>query len=396
MNDPLKGSALPTRCVHAGHRPTPVEPSVVTPIVRATAFLLTDEAYAAREAGPYEDSRVYSRESGPGIEALERRLASLEGAEQAVVYASGLAALHAILMAHAASGRPVASAARMYGGSVGLLHELSERLGLERLPCDLEDDASVSRALDRAPSLLLVESLANPGLEVADLPRLAERCRAAGTLLVVDATFASPILQRPLEHGADLVWHSATKVLGGHSDLLGGVVTGARKLVQPCRHWRTVAGAALDPAAAYLLERGIKTLALRVERMSANATALAEFLASACDVLRVRHPSSFEGAEQQRAEALLDGPGWMLCFELAGGDERAGRFTRSLGLAIEAASLGGVETLVSQPCRMSHGGLTLAQRLAAGVLPGQVRVSVGIEAAEDLIRDFEAALQASS
>lgn len=392
----LDHTRLATRCVHAGHRPDGAERALVTPIVRSTTFLLDEQAYRLREAGRSEAARVYSRESYPGLEALEVRLAALEGAAGAVAFASGQAALHAALLAALPPGAPLLASRKLYGGSLALLSELLPRQASPLLRFAPDDPEELARILPAGGALVLVESLSNPDLCLADLPALAAVCRRAGAHLLVDATFVSPALQRPLEFGADLVMHSATKYLGGHSDLLGGVLAGGGELLERARRWRTLAGGVLDPEAAFLLERGLKTLALRLEAQCRGAELLARRLCAHPQVRRVLHPSLASGRQRELAERLLARPGAMVSFELAGGDPRAGAFARALRLILEAASLGGVESLVSLPARMSHVGLSPEQRLAAGIGPGQVRLSVGIEDPEDLWADLEQALAASA
>lgn len=387
--------SLATRCVHGGWRPDAHQPGVTLPIDRSTTFRLDDEAYRLRAEGELEQSRVYSRESGPTLEAVEAHLASLEGADRAALFASGMAALHAAVMGLVeGTGRRLLAASALYGGSRGLLVPLAERLGLEFGEFDPRSPESLLEALDDRPALVLVESLSNPSLVVADLPSLAQATRRVGGRLLVDATFASPMLQRPLEHGADLVWHSATKFLGGHSDLLAGVLAGSAEQVEPCRRWRTLAGAAPDPQAAWLLWRGMRTLHLRVRESSATASELAQLLTDHPEVSAVRHPSRFAGDEQEVAQRLLDLPGSMLTFDVAGGEARAAEVCARLRLIVEAASLGGVETLISPPSRMSHAGLSREQLAAAGIGDGCLRLSVGVEDVGDLWSDLAQALDA--
>ncbi len=385
--------SLATRCVHGGWRPDARRPGVTLPIDRSTTFRLDDQAYRVRAEGQLEQSRVYSRESGPTLEAVETHLASLEGASRAALFASGMAALHAAVLGLAeGTGRRLLAASALYGGSRGLLVPLADRLGLEFGEFDPRSPESLLEALDERPALVLVESLSNPSLVVADLPSLAQATHQVGGLLLVDATFVSPILQRPLEHGADLVWHSATKFLGGHSDLLAGVLAGSAERVEPCRRWRTLAGAAPDPQAAWLLWRGMRTLHLRLRESSATASELAQLLSAHPGVSAVRHPSRFDGREQELAQRLLDLPGSMLTFDVVGGDARVPEVCARLRLIVEAASLGGVETLISPPSRMSHVGQSREQLAAAGIGDGCLRLSVGIEDAGDLWSDLAQAL----
>ena len=387
---------LSTRCVHAGRRPGPGDEGVALPIDRSTTFVLDETAYALREAGRSHEARVYSRESGPTIEAVEAKLAALDGAEGALLFSSGLAALHAACLARVSHGDRLVHSEALYGGSVELLEGLAQSMGLELASFEPESPEDLARAIGPGARLVLVESLSNPSLRVADLPGLAQTCGRADAQLVVDATFASPVAQRPLEHGAGLVWHSATKFLGGHSDLLGGVLCGDEQVLAPARRWRTMAGAAPDPQAAWLLERGLKTLALRVAAACGNATELARRLAEHPRVANVRHPSRFEGSERERADRVLDLPGAMLTFHVEGGDAAARSVCGRLRLILEAASLGGVETLVSPPVRMSHVGMSESALRAAGIGPGCLRLSVGVEDVEDLWADLEQALESST
>jgi cystathionine beta-lyase/cystathionine gamma-synthase len=234
--------------------------------------------------------------------------------------------------------------------------------------------------------------MANPTLELADLPALAELTRAHGALLLVDATFASPALQRPLALGADLVMHSASKYLGGHSDLIAGLVSGRAELMESVESWRRRAGGVLDPEPAYLLERGVKTLSLRVRAHCERARELAAALAGHPRVLKVVHPSLEDFPQRELAARLLADTGGMIFFVVEGGDEAALVLLDRLQLAIPAASLGGVETLVCTPATTSHAAMTSAERHAIGIPPGAVRISVGVEEAADLIADFTQAL----
>ncbi len=385
--------SLSTLCVHGGYRPTAAEPALVAPIVRSTTFLLDDQAYALRAAGRSGEARIYARETNPTTEAVERRLAALEGADRALLFASGTAAMHALLLAVLERGDRVVSSVEIYGGTRVLLGRLLPRLGVEDVPVDLGDARAVEGALAAGAKLLLGESIANPTISVADVPRLSELAHASGALLAVDATFASPMAQRPLLLGADVVHHSATKYLAGHTDLTAGVLAfrGQDALAERAWSWRTAAGGCADPEAAALLDRGLRTLHLRMRAHSENASRLAAFLAARSDVLQVHHPS-LPGPQRAVAERVLELPSGMLSFVIAGGDAAALRFARALELVVEAASLGGVESLVSLPFNMSHSHFTAAQRAAMGIPPGMVRLSVGIEDPDDLAADVAQAL----
>lgn len=387
-----------TRCVHgAAQGRAPAGAPLVSPIVRSSAFVMDDAGYALRAAGGAAQGTCYGRERNPTVAALEARLARLEGAQRALAFASGQAALHALLCARVRSGMRVVLFRQIYGGTLELSRRLVPRLGAELVSIDSNDLAALEPLCDERLALLLCESLSNPLLHVADLPRLADllRRRAPGAALAVDATLASPLGQRPLAHGATFVWHSATKYLGGHSDLLGGVVAGSAADLDEVWGWRTRAGGILDPEAAFLVERGVRTLALRFARQSESALALARFLAEHPAVLRVHHCGLASHPHHALARELLAGTGGLFSFELRGGDEAALRFLRRLTLFQEAASLGGVESLVTRPRDLSQAALSPAERLRAGLADGLVRLAVGIEDVEDLRRDLEQALAQS-
>lgn len=379
-----------TRCVHAGRRPGPESPELVGPIVRSSTFAQGPQTHALTDAGRWDEAWVYSRYGNPTVAAVEEKLASLEGAEGCLLFGSGVGALHAALLAAAPPGTTVAMASQIYGGTRAILRE---ELGPRGLGV-VEFDLSRPETLDGLGpiSAVIVESLSNPNLLVADLPRLSGWCRVHEAKLIVDATFATPILQRPLGLGADLVVHSATKALGGHSDLIAGVVAGGGDLLGRAAGVRKRLGAILDPAPASLLERGLKTLALRVRAQVEGATVLARALASHPQVTAVNYPGLEHHPDHLRAKELLSGGGGVLSFVHADGDLGLRPLVGRLKLAIDAPSLGGVETLVSLPAFMSHAGLGEQERERAGIVPGLVRVSVGIEDPGDLVDDFRQAL----
>jgi methionine-gamma-lyase len=391
IEQPFERAGPSTRSVHGGR---PGGRGVSPPIDRSSTFVADEAAYRARAAGDPYSIPVYAREASPTVLAVEARLAALESAEGALLFASGLGALHGLLMGRLAAGDRVALALQAYGGTTALVRALAPRIGVEVVEFDVADPRGLDPFCDERLSLVLCESLSNPTMVVADVPSLAAQAHRVGAKLAVDATFVTPIGQRPLEHGADLVWHSASKYLGGHSDLIGGVLAGARRDLAPALDWRTRGGACADPQMAWLLERGLKTLALRMERHDANARALADFLRAHPRVERVHHPSCASAEQRALAGRLFDSLGGMLSFELRDGDAGAAAVCERLRLFLEAPSLGGVESLVSPPARMSHAGLSPAELAAVGIGPGCLRLSVGIEDLDDLRRDLEQALEA--
>lgn len=371
-----------TRAVHAGSGPRDADAPVVNPIVPSATFFTGPD--------PEAEARYTRYGTNPGHEALARRLASLEGAESAIALASGNAACALSLLACAGAGDHVVAARALYGGSLRILAHEFPRLGIETTFIEPgEDWAGAVRPGTRA---LFVEIPVNPTLRVADPRPLARLAHAHGAVLIVDATFATPINFRPLEHGADLVMHSATKYLGGHSDLTAGIVAGRADLVSEVREKLISFGPVLDPHAVWLLERGIKTLDVRVARHNANALALARSLEKDPAVRRVHYPGLTSHPDHALAAELFDGPGGMVSFEVAGGDDAALRVLSRLRLACVAPSLGGVETLVSMPRYTSHVSLAREERHRLGVGDGFIRVSVGIEDARDLVADFAGAL----
>ncbi len=400
-SDPLHGCSPATLCVHAGYRPGPASEGVVAGIERSTTFQQNPASYAAIRAGRGPEVPIYARYGHPTGAVLERRIAALEGTPGSVAFSSGSAALHAALRAALSVTRPVtrpgagavAHARQLYGGSLDLLQQSLAGQGTTLRAFDVGDLDDLERVLAAGDvGVVLCESVSNPTLVVADLPAIAERCRAQGATLIVDATFSTPIAQRAAAQGADLVMHSATKYLGGHSDVTAGVVSGNAEWTARVWELRKLYGGCLDPQAAFLLDRGLKTLALRMRAHAEGATRLAAFLESHAAVERVHYPGLQGHPSHDTASRLLSLPGGVVAFELGAGDEALPRFLARLRLALDAPSLGGVETLVSLPTVMSHAKLSEAQRREADMGPGLVRVSVGIEDPDDVIADFERAL----
>lgn len=380
-----------TRAVHAGEGGAVPRRPAGAAVYQTAPFVFTSSAEldGAFAAGGAEG--VYSRQGNPTVRAAEEKLAALEDAEEAVAFASGLAAMAGVLSAHLASGDRVLASADLYGGTVAWLGALTRRqpeIAAETVP--LRD--LVARLEDRerpAPKLVVAETPSNPLLACVDLAGLARAAHARGALLAVDNTFATPILQNPLALGADLVFQSATKYLGGHSDVTGGFAAGAAELLGPVREVQVLAGACLDPHAAFLLSRGMQTLALRVERQSENAARLAAFLREHPGVLAVRYPGDDPVARRQMRSG-----GGMLAFEVAGGLPAASAVADRLEVFRIIPSLGGVESGVSLPALTSHRRLTPARRAELGIGDGLLRLSVGIEGYEDLEADLARALEA--
>ncbi|MQM26192.1 trans-sulfuration enzyme family protein [Glycomyces albidus] len=362
-----------TLAVHGGEpRPAP-HGSVVFPIHQGTVF----------EDDPGGDVRYIRLGTNPSQRHLHRRLAALEGAEAAVATASGMAAITVALHSVLAAGDHLIAAGAFYGGTMQFLAEHAERLGWAFDLVDPADRDAWRRALRPNTKAFLTETITNPLVQVGDLAGAARFARERGLASVIDNTFATPVVFRPHTVGFDLVCHSATKALNGHSDLAAGVVTGSKERIARVASVMCAYGCALDPHAAFLLSRGLKTLALRVRQQNANALAVARFLDGHDAIAHVRYPGLATHPDHRRAAALFDGFGSVVSFRPAGGAAAADALVKSLRLPYTAASLGGVESLVT---RVS------ANEETAGLPDDLVRFSAGIEAAEDLIEDFAQAL----
>jgi cystathionine beta-lyase/cystathionine gamma-synthase len=389
---PRRGFA--TRAVHGVHGDAPAERPLAMPIWQTSAFSFDDAEHYAHTLRQPREGFVYTRYENPTTAALEATVAGLEGAAQGMAAASGMGAISAVLLSLAAAGDHLVAQRALYGGTYSLLTTIAARLGVDVTLVDTADLAQVSAAIRPSTRAVYAETIANPTMSVADLPALAKLATAHGLPLVVDNTVASPYLCRPIEHGAAVVVHSATKYLGGHNDVIGGLALFAEE-EQHRRAWHTMIdlGASADPFAAWLVLRGVKTLALRMERHTANAAAVAGLLAGHEKVTRVYWPGLPDHPSHEVAGRVLDGYGGFLAFDLAGGRAAGRRFTEATRLALLAPSLGGTETLVSHPASTTHRQLDTAALAAAGIGEGMVRVSVGLEDADDLIEDFTNALE---
>lgn len=383
-----------TRAIHGLELPAPTERPLSTPIWQTSSFAFDDAERFARALERPHEGYAYSRYQNPTTAALEALVADLEGAAEATATASGMGAIASVLLSLAAAGDHLLLQRDLYGGTFSLATTVAARLGIDTSFVDATDPIAVKAALRPATRALYVETIANPTMTVADLPAMAEVASEAGVPLVVDNTVASPYLCRPIEHGASVVVHSATKYLGGHSDVIGGVAVFA-DLQLHRRAWETMLdiGASADPFAAWLLLRGIKTLPLRMERHTANAGQVAALLDNHPKVERVYWPGLVDHPTHDVAERVLDGFGGMLSFDLRGGRPAGRRFIEATRVAHLAPSLGGPETLVSHPASTTHRQLDAGALAAAGIGEGMVRMSVGLEDAADLLEDLTAALE---
>ncbi len=386
----MKGPA--TELIHAGAVDRGTSVPLTTPIYETTTFVFDN----AQEVVAYNEGRspkhLYSRYTNPTVISAEAKLAALDRAEAALLFSSGQGATTTILMAHAQAGDEIVCSAAIYGGTLHLLQDVLARFGVTPRFVSLEELAAPARVLSDRTRMLWFESPINPTLRCVDVKAIADACRARGVLSVIDNTFASPINQQPLSLGVDLAMQSATKYLNGHSDVTGGSVTGPARLVQPIEKARRMVGTVMDPHPAYALGRGLKTLPLRIARHNASALAVAEFLAQDRRVSQVYYPGLPSHPDHAIAKRQMLGFGGMVCFDLEGRFDRAERCYDRLRVIKRAASLGGVESLVSMPVLTSQWGHTDDQLRQAGVTRGMLRLSVGLEDTEDLIADLDQAL----
>jgi len=381
-----------TRLVHAGI-PKDAYGSVVTPIYQTSTFAFKDAQEGADRFSGAADGYIYTRIGNPTTMALEENVASLENGFGATAMASGMGAVTTVYLALLSGGDHMVSTDSVYGPSRGLMEKHMSRFGVASTYVDTSDLANLRAALRPNTKLVYIESPSNPAMSVTDIAAAAEIAHAHGALLVVDNTFASPHLQKPLDLGADLVLHSVTKFINGHADIVGGIVVSRTEaLHRQIRAMLVNLGANMDPHQAFLVSRGLKTLALRVERAEENARKVAPWLEAHPKVAWVRYIGLPSHPQHDLCRRQMTGFGSMISFELKGGLE-AGRIVMDhVKLAGLAVSLGGVETLISHPASMTHASMSRENRLAAQITDGLVRLSVGIEDVEDIVADLDRAL----
>jgi len=381
-----------TKLVHAGI-PADALGSVITPVYQTSTFAFRSAQEGAERFAGTADGFIYSRIGNPTVCALEQNVAQLENGFGATATASGMGAVSTVYMALLGKGDHVVSTASVYGPSRVLMEKHMSRFGVESTFLDTTDLDHLRRAIRPATRIVYVESPSNPAMLVTDLGGAAEIAHAAGALLVVDNTFASPYLQKPLDLGADVVLHSVTKFINGHADVVGGVlVARTEALHKQLRAMVVIMGCCMDPHQASMVSRGLKTLAIRMERAQANALEIARWLERHPKVEWVSYLGLPSHPQYELVQRQMAGPGAMISFGVKGGVEAGARLMNSVKLAALAVSLGGVETLICHPASMTHASMGPAARLEGGVADGLVRYSVGIEDAADLIADLEQAL----
>ncbi|WP_371779534.1 trans-sulfuration enzyme family protein [Streptosporangium subroseum] len=382
-----------TRTVHLPHPQLNGSRPISVPIYQTSGFVFDDPAVFADGMGRPDGAFVYGRMSNPTVRSLEEAVAGLEGGVGAVATGSGMGAINSVLLGLLKPGDHLIAQKPLYGGTAGMINDLTERFQIAVSYVSEADPEALRAAVRPETKLVYLETIANPVTQVADLPGMCAVAREAGLISVVDNTFASPILCRPLEHGADIVVHSTTKYLSGHTDVLGGIaVFASDELYRKVWSFAIELGATADPFAAWLTLRGIQTLPLRMERHCFNTRELATRLNDHPAVSAVHWPGLPSHPSYELAAKLLPDFGGVFSFDLAGGRAAGERFMGAVRLALLAPSLGGVETLILHPASTSHRMLTAEELVRNGIGEGTIRVAVGIEHVEDLWADFEQAL----
>ncbi|MFK3772898.1 methionine gamma-lyase [Pseudomonas sp. NPDC089406] len=394
--DDSRHTGFATRAIHHGYDPLSHGGALVPPVYQTATYAFPTVEFGAACFAGEEAGHFYSRISNPTLALLEQRMASLEGGEAGLALASGMGAITSTLWTLLRPGDELIVGGTLYGCTFAYLHHGIGEFGVKIRHVDLSDIAALKAAITAKTRMIYFETPANPNMQLVDIAAVAEAVRGHDLSIVVDNTYCTPYLQRPLELGADLVVHSATKYLSGHGDITAGLVVGRKALVDRIRleGLKDMTGAVLSPHDASLLMRGIKTLALRMDRHCANAQQLAEYLARQPQVELIRYPGLASFAQHSLAMRQMRLPGGMIAFELKGGIEAGRRFMNALGLFARAVSLGDAESLAQHPASMTHSSYTPQERAEHGISEGLVRLSVGLEDIEDLIADVRQALQA--
>ncbi|MGQ9664264.1 MAG: trans-sulfuration enzyme family protein [bacterium] len=384
---------IETNIVHGGVHPDEKTGAHVPPIYMTSTFVFKDVDHGARLFRDEEEGYIYTRLGNPTIDLLGQKMALLESAEAGLVFASGMAAIFATVLTVCKNGDNCVCDKVIYGGTYGLFQNVLPRIGITATFVDTSDAKQIESAIKQNTKLIMIESPANPTLKINDISQIAEIAHRHKILLCVDNTFATPYLQRPIELGADIVLHSATKYLGGHGDLIGGIVVGKRDFIKIMGdEIAKDVGGCISPVNAWLILRGLKTLAVRMERHCENAMAIARFLKNHPKVEKVYYPGLEDHPGHNIAQKQMRAFGGMLGFDLKGGKEAGKILMNSIKLCTLAVSLGDTDTLVEHPASMTHSTYTIEELIKAGINPGFVRISVGIEHLDDLIADLEQAL----
>jgi len=386
------GTGSRTLAIHAGERRRHgVGAPVVSEICRSSTFTFSSTADMKRWAEGKSSAYIYTRYGNPTLRVAEQKIAALEGAEAGVVTSSGMAAISSALLGVLKQGDELISTAQLYGGTYRLMRDVFPGMGITVRQADTSL-VRIESLVSPRTKVLYIETPTNPTLRLVNLEKAVAFARKNNLVSIIDNTFATPVLQKPLAMGFDMVVHSATKYLGGHSDIIAGAAAGSRKRMDQVRHMVIFLGGSMDPGAAFLLIRGMKTMGVRVQQQCESAMAVAKFLEQHPRVARVHYPGLASHPDHRLARKQMKGFGSMMAFDLKGGLRAARRFCDGVQLFLLAASLGGVESLVVLPIYTSHYNMSDTELQSAGVTPGTVRVSIGLEDAEDLIADLKQAL----
>jgi methionine-gamma-lyase len=387
-----KNLGINSRMIHAGEFDNPLG-SATVPIYQSSTFIFENADHGARCFSGEDDGYIYTRIGNPTIHALETLVADLEGGAEGIATSSGMAAVNTLYMALLSKGDHMISSAAVYGPSRVVMEQHWSRFGVESTYVNTSDVEAIKAAFKPNTRMLYIETPANPTMEITDLKACAALAHEHCALLVVDNTFSSPYLQRPLDLGADAVFHSMTKFLNGHADIVAGMIVAKDKaLGKKLRSMMVTMGCNMDPHQAFMVIRGVKTLGIRIERAQQSAMKIAQFLEAHPKVEWVKYPGLESHPQHQLAKEQMFGFGTMISFGLKGGFEAGKILMNSVELAILAVSLGGVETLIQHPASMTHSKMNPEDRLKAGITEGLVRYSVGIEDIDDLIEDLEQGL----
>lgn len=391
MNNTM--NSFSTKAIHAGANHCPVTGSHASPIYQTSTFIFQNVEQGARRFAGEESGYIYTRLGNPTMTELENKMAALEGAEAGLAAASGMAAISTAILSQVKQGDHIVANDTLYGCTHGLINELLPGYGVEVTAVDASVAENVEKAMRPNTKVVYVETPANPTMKLVDLKKVAAIAHQYGAKLIVDNTFMTPYLQRPLEHGADIVVHSATKYIGGHGDVIAGIIAGSNELVSTMRiPYLKDLGGVIGPFDAWLLSRGLKTLALRMDRHCENAQKVAEYLQKHPAVAEVYYPGLPSHPQYELAKRQMDGFGGMISFELKGGLEAGKTLMNSVQLISLAVSLGCVDSLIQHPASMTHSPMPQEARLRAGITDGLIRLSVGVEGIEDILADLEQGL----
>lgn len=391
----LKNKKFATQAIHGGHKKDPVSGALTTPIFQTSTFVFDSAEQGGRRFTLEEDGFIYSRLGNPTNMQLEEKIALLEKGEACLSTASGMGAITSALWTALKAGDHIVASKTLYGCTYALLNHGISRYGVEVTFVDAANLDEVRAAMKENTKVVYLETPANPDLKLVDIEAVAKiGHEVEGCMVIVDNTFCTPYIQRPLELGADVVVHSATKYLNGHGDVIAGFVVGKKEFIDQVRLFgvKDMTGAVLSPFDAYLIMRGMKTLQIRMDRHTKNAMEVAKFLESHENVELVNYPGLESFPQYELAQKQMDMPGGMIAFEVKGGLEAGKKLLNSLELCTLAVSLGDCETLIQHPASMTHSPYTPEERAEAGISEGLIRISVGLEDAEDIIADLKQGL----